>query len=134
MAPGVHALSGNAARAVHPLSLVRGPKGRSGVAPSDVGCDSLFPTGAELAADVDAVLAVGAVGARAAPVTVAKGGVDWLVWRGVVAGAAAEASVGVEALLGAGTAVPEQAAAATPRSAARAAPNKALWQLCHRRG
>jgi hypothetical protein len=125
----VHALSGNASCAMHPLSLVRGPKGRSGVAPSDVGCDSLFPTGA-----VDTVLAAAAVGARAALVTVARGGVDWLVWCGVVAGTAAETSVGVEALPGVGTAVPEQAAATTARVEARAAPNKALWQLCHRRG
>src|SRR6266700_2686617 len=37
MAPGVQALSGSASWVVQPPSLVRAPKGRSGVAPTDVG-------------------------------------------------------------------------------------------------
>jgi len=81
------------------------------------------------------VVAVGAVGARLVPVAVAKAWVDWPVCCGVVvAGDVKETGVGVEALLAAGAAVPEQPAAVTARAAATAASKKALRQLGHVRG
>src|SRR5437899_10821467 len=90
----------------------------------------MFPTGAALVGIAATGLAVAAGNARAVTVAVALGGVGRVVGA-CVAGAVAEASVGVEALLAAFGAVLEHAAVARARAAPTAAPKTSIFQRRH---
>src|SRR2546427_13221861 len=113
------------------MSLVRGPNGRSGVAPFSAGADSPFPTGAMLAAELEIGVAARAAAAWAAPVAVCPAGAGRVLGGEVDGGVddvATALSVAVAAVVAVVVAVPAHAPAKTATAAVTTAPNKALGQ------
>src|ERR1700694_2390108 len=113
------------------MSLVRGPNGRSGVAPIGAGADRPFPTGATPAGELEIGVAASAAAAWAMPVAVCPAGAGRVLGGaldGIVDDVATALSVGVGALVVVVVAVPAHAPAKTATAGGTTAPHKALCQ------